>query len=91
MKYDVAKRNCLIDGAGLCKRAKALDEVFQFLRMTRREEHRMTGLDPKLADRAADMAGADNADFHLGASGRLTQGGCRSEHPLQHERSRSAE
>ena len=27
-------RNGLIDGAGLCKRAKALDQLFQFLRMT---------------------------------------------------------
>ena len=30
----VAKPNRLIDGAGLCKRAKARNQVLQFLRMT---------------------------------------------------------
>jgi len=54
----------------------------------------MTCLGPELPDRAADMAGADDADFHL-AGGRLT--GCltycsrRSEYALQRESSRGAE
>ena len=51
----------------------------------------MAGLDPELADRAADMAGADNADFHLGAGSRLTQCRRRSEYALQREGPRSAE
>src|SRR5258708_4839231 len=51
----------------------------------------MACLDPELADRAADMACADNADFHLGTGSRLTQCRRRSEGSLKHERSRSAQ
>ena len=51
----------------------------------------MACLDPELADRAADMAGADNADFHLGTRGRLTRCGRRLEQPLEDERSCGAQ
>jgi len=33
----------------------------------------VAGLDPQSADRAADMAGADDADTHLGAAGCLRE------------------
>ena len=51
----------------------------------------MAGLDPEAADRAADMARADNADFHLGSRGRLTRCGRRQKNPLDDERSCSAQ
>ena len=50
----------------------------------------MIGLNPELADGTADMARADNADLDLRARGRLAERGCRSQHLLHDECSRSA-
>lgn len=51
----------------------------------------MASLDPEAADCAADMAGANNADFHLGTRGRLSGCGRRPQRPLQDKRSCSAQ
>ena len=59
----------LADRAGLGERAEVVDQRLDLLRMARREQHRVTGLDPQAADRAADVAGADDADFELPCCG----------------------
>ena len=51
----------------------------------------MTCLGPELPDRAADMARADNADFHLGPGRRLTQCRRRLKRRLEDEHSRNAQ
>jgi hypothetical protein len=45
----------------------------------------MACLDPETADCAADMARADDADFHLGVRGRLSQRDRRGQHRRQDE------
>jgi hypothetical protein len=51
----------------------------------------MACLGPEATDRAANMARTDNTDFHLGTRGCLTRCGHRLEHPLEDERSCSAQ
>ena len=60
---DVAERDRFGNGARLGERAEPLHQRGEFLGMAGREHHGMTGLDPERSDRAADMAGADDADF----------------------------
>lgn len=51
----------------------------------------MARLGPEATDRAANMTRANNADFHLGTRGRLTQCGRRLEYPLEDEHSRTGQ
>lgn len=51
----------------------------------------MACLSPEAADGAANMARADNADFHLGPRRRLTQCRRRLERRLEDEQSPSAQ
>src|SRR5262249_4048618 len=43
-------------------------QVLEFLRMARREQHGMAGLNPQPANRATDMPRADDADAQLAAT-----------------------
>src|SRR5437660_6685249 len=43
-------------------------QILKLLRMARREQHGMAGLNPQPANRATDMARADDADAQLAAT-----------------------
>ena len=63
----VAERDRLLDRAGLREFAETGNQVLELFGVARGEQNLVTVLHPETADRAADIAGADNADMHLGA------------------------
>ena len=69
--------------------AKAGHQVLQLFGMARGEQHRVAGLDPQTADRAADMTRADDADARLAAV--LRQQAHRRQRRCDHRRRAGAD
>ena len=65
MRMTLAEIERLADRAAFGERSEFVGQRLELLRMTRREEHLVTGLDPQAADRASDIATADDANFRL--------------------------
>ena len=74
MKITSPKAMACATVPALGERPEPRDQVLDLLGMARRKQHGMAGLDPQAADRAADMARADDADAQLGATACLRQG-----------------
>ena len=65
---DIAERDRFGDRAALGQGAEPLHQRREFFGMAGGEHHGMAGLHPERADRAADMAGSDDADFQRRAA-----------------------
>jgi hypothetical protein len=72
-EHDGAERCGFFRRAGVCARPELLDEALELLGVARRHEHLVAGLHPMARERAADLAGADDAD--LQRRGRCLRGG----------------
>src|SRR4051794_12122770 len=68
-KEDVTKIDGFANRSGLGKRAKAIDKRLDLFGVARREQNLVSRLDPQSPDRAANIAGTDDAYLELAVCG----------------------